>query len=1648
MNTTAVAPKKTLSDFRKILRRSLFLTEREAKLFDRIPDAIMDGLLRHNFNGNLAMAERVLYNRYGEVERLDRNRLEQEKQNIFNLVKASRHISKALAAGENVLFITDNDNDGSLSQSILIEFKKILPTPVQSQVHVEYAQPIGAARGLTIDIVEKAVDVRGWADDAVFTIVTADNGINNRGEQEKIMARYTRANLIITDHHLPDESKVVLEDDRTMIFNPKYQPTEYFKKKNISGANTLGVLLTSTFKDFTVRTDNGRTSLMAPETQALSNIEEIGAWANLLDYANAHMADMPTRPYTIDKAVSLRPLLNVSTSMSNLITGAFTEDDVTQVLASAPGLDANDLHERLKNVQTLNVFAHKLLNLYHRYHGVNHTFSEGDFYALLSDEINNTVDSYQSINPNYIEQLRPAIFNLAAIDNKDMFMAVMADTMTGVYEDLRRQERELLTKLREVGLLRQDRRASSTILYPINAGVTKLFNRRLLGKAYNEDNNGFLLILSSFGGKEASGSMRSLYPITEILEGKEAIEKKLKVSLDFQGHEQAAGFFVRSTTNEPVTEDKLAQLNAWIDERVTALKIADRINQLPNLEMDFASVGLATKINAAVKANLAGMWGLPTVIRFSPDKHDQVWVTDSETTEQINLAEVVRRKKYGYQAIATDFDGGAFVVPIELLRSVVDSGYKLGLRLSYMNEGVFMANQVVDVESLPTLVRWQGGRRDQEQLADYYAKNFKDSHFMPLTREDFRQSPYFRFNKFGETEFQQWESLIIHTLDRTGRDVMAVVDTEGTGLGKAPKCFNIGGTNISINPASGHSMEREAFEEGYFRNEAGREFLLTAEQREALIALNDDEDGSDVVGNHVLLHKTSLDQGIGYFDRYIFPGTTEDLELLTNVSENIDEGTVVYNRQVHGFAFAYLINNKDFAVTKEFEDLTGIGNWMVEAYGKPAKEVDADLTNYYRNLKGPDGQPAKIIFQAHNMPYDKGVVSANFQKLNQLMDEHITSDTAKIARLEKLAYDSTPVSSYEDVRGIPPKAYFYDSPYSDYSLSTFLDRCARGKGGVFPDTKAKLLLRYNSDKEMFSLIDREANREVELDVSIATLQETRTHGQLPNNAVKYSVERLSARTMIRNILLLDKPVSTKVALLPNEVPHRAALEIFQDNYHFDVTPETNIDNFRSSLFKNQKASDLLSDVDLSDLAERFLAANKATQAKFHDGWIYEKVLDCYEPSASAKRAPADIVEQINYFTDLPSKKIRKVLEDVVKFNRHFGIDVPLVHEQHNNIRQRSEDGQGLSDTAYESILPQMLAMMRFYNPYYKSNDLAVNKLIEMNMKGSLIQHMVGDDFNNELARDSYSVSQMLAFRRHGKTDVVRQAQNMVKGPKDSTKPLERIKLKLAVDILPPGSAIYVQPRRHLSQEEVKGIAEKLKFIVVNEQLKSTILTTRNLSVSHAGRLLEISNTNNDECMRLRDEIMQLVEKVEYNRRDAEVKKLSDMFKDLFAGLEPKLPRNFEVTDEMLEIAKGMARGYQEIFYKLGQEPDGDEIQSFVDTLSAVNIVQAQKRLDKQFDDEEEKKASKKKGKEDPATLYDEDLVAEARKVRTEEFLPDLDIQRREPMKFVLNHYGVSLFFPMLRLKAEEAAKDLLEEQAVEIQVETEAKPTRKKRMKA
>lgn len=1591
-------PSTTLDVFRKLLRRAIFINHAEGELFDRIPDAVFEGIFQHNFQGNLRLAERILLNRHKEVDRVDRVRLEQYKQGIHNLGKASDRIVRSLKAGEPVLFVTDADNDGSLAQSILMEFSKTLPADMARLVQVEYAQPLSHTHGLTREIVDLAFENRNWSHDEKVLVVTADNGINNQVDVENIMVGYPQVDIIITDHHLPREDLVVKETARAMIVNPKYKPTEYFRKNNISGANTLGVLLRQVNRSLVEDSNVDMEDDLANRT-AINNIDELGLWGNLLDYANASIADMPIRPYIVEKALELRPLLNVSNSMRNLVVGKFEDQDfedialASQNSASDRGVSTDWLKERVDSIKLLNEVAHKLLNLYHDYGRMNEDLPRGkaEFYQALSEEMASTRAGYDSINPNYIEQLRPIIFNLSAIDNKDIFLAMLNETMVKVFEDLRGVEREILEELRGAGLLKQEKLANSTILYPVDKSVTKVFNRKLLSKAYNEDNNGFLLILNDVTDMEARGSMRSLYPITKLLEDKSEIEDQLNISVNFQGHEQAAGFFINSTDGKPLSERRMTEFNQWMDDRVAEMKLAERINSIPNIEVDFASVGLVEKINRAIKANLAGMWGIPAVMSFSPDKRHGVWITDNETSRQINLDALLDTKKYGYQAIKTDFHDGAVVAPVELLRAVADSNFEKSLRLSYMDEGVFMASQVVDKAQMPNLVDLKGGRADQQDLMEYYQKTFRDSNFVAVSRDEIKASPYFRFNRYGQGEFEFFEALVIEMLDISGSDVLAVIDTEGTGLGKAPKCFNIGGTHLSIDADSGTRMGVSEFEDRYFRNDTGNEFLLSPEQMTRLERLGEGEASPE---GALILHNISLDHGVAYQERFVFDGKVDELERVTNV-KRIDD-RVVYNRRLRGEGFAFLIKDGDFAITQELENLTGISNWMIDEAGKTAAEVDEALDRHFRGLKGPDGKPAKIIFQAHNMPYDRGVSLANFRKLNKLMDEHMTSDTAKIARAAKLAYDDTPVATFM-TKEIPNVA-FYDSPFSDYSMTTFLQRAAQGKSGVFPDTKAKVLLRYNGDTGQFSIIDRAKNHEVMIMADLPALLELKESGQASSAGLKYSVERLSSRAMIRNIMLLGKDAPKRVELLDNEEPYRAALELFQDKYHFDATPEVNIENFANSLWSGGKDQELLGKVNLGDLVRRFLIENRDIQARFHDGWIYEKVLSIYEPDGSTLRVPAEVIEEINYFTDLPSSKIRQVLDDVVLFKRHFGIQHALVHEQHNNIRQTSEDGQGLADTVYEAVLPQFLAMMKFFNPYYHSVRPAAEQLVWTNVRGSMIQSMMADDFTNDIASDSFSMTQMLAFQREEKTGLINKAEALAAAGLGSSG-LADIKFRLGADILPPNTCIYATPRRHVEREQIMKDAEMLAFIVVNEQAKKG-----------GEGLAKIAEANDEKAIEYRNDLMTRYERVSFSRRDVRLKKLQEVVRDAYEGNFKGLPKSIEVDQDLYDTGQAMINGIWNIYQRTGMQEE------------PVAAEMLRESLKDAYDRWQQ-------GQEKPAKEREEEVVDEAQ-VRTPDFLPDLEIRRQQPMRFALEQMGVKFCATFMREVAGGNTIDADEEEEV------------------
>jgi DNA polymerase III alpha subunit (gram-positive type) len=143
---------------------------------------------------------------------------------------------------------------------------------------------------------------------------------------------------------------------------------------------------------------------------------------------------------------------------------------------------------------------------------------------------------------------------------------------------------------------------------------------------------------------------------------------------------------------------------------------------------------------------------------------------------------------------------------------------------------------------------------------------------------------------------------------------------------------------------------------------------------------------------------------------------------------------------------AYLVNDDDFKVPHEMTNLTGITQEILRKYGKKTDVVDKELSQYY--------QGKKVLFGAHNTPYDARVLRANTKQLYEVLKENRVYDSALFARQEKLAYDDIKVSSFENVDGMP-KIFFYNNEHSDFNLTKFIEK---NENGYYPYRKNNYLL--------------------------------------------------------------------------------------------------------------------------------------------------------------------------------------------------------------------------------------------------------------------------------------------------------------------------------------------------------------------------------------------------------------------------------------------------------------------------------------------------------------------------------------------------------------------------------------------------------------
>lgn len=1522
-----------LEEFKKLIRKATFLESDEEVYFESIPNQKWRDIFNKNFGGNWNYAQRVILNKFRDIEDKDTTRVDREKFKIHNLDKATKFVTDAINDKSPILFITDFDNDGSLAQAIINEYLKI-DTTGAANMQVHYAQTVNgnSNRGFTVDLVDRIIEHRGINPNKKFLIVTADNGINSVEEQLKIQAKYPEAEIVITDHHNPDPEMVIKENDKVVIFNPHYKPTEFYEKFNISGATTVGVLLQNVLKK---RYSNDQ---LNEHKRQLENITKLSKVANLLDYVDTDPADKPEKDYVISKFLKLQPLLNINNSISKIITGEISTATVASIKEKIPNLDTDLLYEEAKNIHMQNKMAKILLKIYHDNKDSdeevkvptltsvdNVTFigkpepvvaeqlptkkpkNEEFLNTAILKELTTPLNFHEDdvINPNYIEQLRPLIFGLSADDSKTTFMDRLNDHMIAVYESIKTSEKKMAEELRRGEVITKSKLQNSVIAYT-DPHILTVFNRKFLNKVYNDENPGFALTLDSIGKGKVSGSFRSLYNISDILKDKAVLEKQLNVKIETPGHEKAAGFILKSLNPEqhPITEKTIDAVNAFINDSITNIKKLEVAADNTYLLTDLGAIKLIDRINRVVRGNVSNFEKISPLLKLTPDT---IW-TDSYSTKQYSMEEITKDRKYGYITININFDKDTVIVPVELVRRIVEGDYKDYLSLGYMDGGVFMAEKVLRHEEAKNIIDLRDKDSKTNEIAAVFEKDFKDKNHVDLTREQIKDNPFFKYHDYGRLNFDLFERMVIGIIDSNSIDMLSVFDVEANGFGNS-KLMNLGAMNYTVNPTSGETLPGSEFDSRLFATQRGDEYLLTAEQISELteLSFDDIEKLSDKVKKLLLVKSDKYSSAepddefpaqvpeIGHH-YYYHPSmdivaNSKKIKALPFVAvknylyNNTDE-TVIFNREIQATMLAYLVKDVDFKVPQEMTNLTGITQDLLNKYGKPTPVVDSEFAEYYKGKS--------VLFGAHNTPYDARVLRANAPKFYEVLKNNQIYDSALFSREKKLAYDSVQVSNFEEIDGLPKGIYFYNNKFSEFNLSKFINE---DKNGYYPDRTGNYLLSIEDGK--YYLVDKEAHEIVQITATKDNLLQHMRTGDIPNTAVKFGVEKLSEQWMIHALLLSDEKFEiTHVDLNDPKYsmlsPFYNQLIFLQDNYHFDSSPTKNLNNLLyyyqnlGGMKLNEEQAALLKGEFMDDFMEK----NKGIQQKFADAWMYKKVLGIKEPDSN-EDVTNDLVDLVQFQTTLPRDKIITIYKEALAFKKKYKIDHLMQHEGHIN---GPWEGDKKGDIAFEDKLTLALLAQRYYDPYNHSVRQAVRKFNHYSLKAREAFEKA-DKLSDYSASDSYSFRQGTLYTREDKSDMIKGIQARENDLVNS-KEEKVVIFKLDNGVLPQDTNICAITKEGvlIDRKQLEEDSKKLSFIVANEQLKYSLKDYDSEAKEYAGEILD---ANNKIAKDLKLELATRYRYVEHNRKVYQVKKLLDTMINIVnkgSFKETKSTRELPVND--------------------------------------------------------------------------------------------------------------------------------------------------------
>lgn len=1090
-----------LENFKNLVRKGICLTKEESVYFNAIPNEIWARIFETNFTNNYNYASRIILNSFREIDSIDKPRVDREKKKIHNLIPATKMFIDAIDKQQPIFIITDFDNDGSLSQSVAGQYLKI-DKEANENIHLEYAQAVNGNtnRGLNVDHVSLLVQHYGYDVNSEFLIVTADNGINSREEQLKIEKEFPNCKIIITDHHNPDVDMVIREKKgRTLIFNPHYKPTEFYKQFNISGATTLGVLLQNIletrFSDEELKTHKATLEVM----------DKLCRVSNLLDYVNTDPVDKPEKDYVVARFLKLQPLLNVTNAITRLITDNIDDATIEAILKKIPDADVEVFYNEEKNIKIQNYKAQALLEIVTNYYSlpedVREQLTGDEFYKEFSEKIADlrTVKLEEFVNTNFIEQLRPHIFTLSAQDDNTAFLDQVNEAMQHIFTELRVSERKISEELRKGEVVTRNRGEHSTIIYA-DPNILKSFTRKFLNKVYNDENQGFMLTLDSMKPARVSGSFRSIYDISDIIKNKSKIETELNCKIETPGHERAAGFILtaKDPLNHPITDNTIKTLNFYINESIADLKKKDNKAKRDYLLTDFSAIQLIDRINKTIRGNISNFENIKPILKID---ENTVW-TDPFTSDPHTMAEITQNRRFGYVSLNINFSGDTVIVPTELLRRIVKNNYKDYLGLDYMDGGIFMGSRVIEEKNAKSIIDLRNKNYKTEAIIKAWEeRQFHKNPVIKLSRDEIRDNPFFKYSDYGDLNFNLFEQMVIGIIDTNKVDTYTVFDVEAIGFGNA-KIINLGGMNYQIDPDSGFKMDKDEFSRKFFTNTRGETYLLTDLEITELTAISSDEvtklnpeqrkfmlshsESRIFSGQESFEFDLENEQEMFYIPKLLRSqeeeGKIKQLPYTRINNFKVLHDDVVYNRTIKAEMSAYLINEEDIKIPAPMTSLTGIDKNILNKYGLTTKEVDEHFSKYYESKN--------VLFGAHNIPYDGRIFSSNMPLSHEVLKNSKIYDSALFARKEFLAYDNIEVTSFNKDYVIGAKTstggaiYFYNNRYSEFNLTNFV---LKGENGVYPDRTGNYLLEIENG--VFFMVDKVEHKKVKISFDQTFLKE-------------------------------------------------------------------------------------------------------------------------------------------------------------------------------------------------------------------------------------------------------------------------------------------------------------------------------------------------------------------------------------------------------------------------------------------------------------------------------------------------------------------------------------------------------------------------------